>query len=181
MTQYKINPLLQQLQSSIQISGQIQQFSSNPEALQQAAQSLQQLFNQVSPMQQETLLIGELEERRKQLTTMRQEIETIQGAIDQIRGNVAEQYRYSLGTNKEQFETFTASIQQQTNPAAFQLFQTYHTLDQLHNLLAQISGNFMDYSAELEQWVRDQQTTQVSPTTDYEPPEKDPAPHHLSP
>jgi vacuolar-type H+-ATPase subunit I/STV1 len=176
LIQDKTNQLLQQFQSSIQLTDQIHQASLNA-AIQKARQTFMQLSSET---QQGFTSLDQTEQTRQQLTYLRQEVEGIQGNVDEARDQAAKAYRSVIGTEKEHFDLFSASIQQESYAKAYEPFQTYHMLDQLHNLLSEISANLMNYSYELENQTRDQRTTPVSPTTEYDN-ETDPAPNHLSP
>jgi chromosome segregation ATPase len=175
--------LPQLIQSAIQTLNQIQT-TGDPtvsQGLTNASQSLQQLCGEFTSLQQNTSFSNaQTEQVRQHIAEQRNTVMRIKGTIEQVTDNVVQQYRSILGTNKEQFELLSSYLQQQTNSQAYQQLQTYQLLNQLDQLLNQLNGGLMDYSAGIEQSVIAQNRTQTPSSTDANF-ENDPAPHHLSP
>jgi hypothetical protein len=61
-----------------------------------------------------------------------------------------EEYRSSIGADKERFESLTQTEQQQMHPQAYQALQNYTALEDVVETLNRVNSDLLSYSGQIE-------------------------------
>jgi hypothetical protein len=123
---------------------------------------------------------GGPEEQANQYPALRFQLHKLTDIIEELQSQWADRYRMQAGENKDQFEELTDSLQQQTNPIAYESKMTFHVLDQIKDRLSEIGAELMDMRGQVEHQAVEQLRNQadIGSVPDYD---NDPAKSSLSP
>ena len=97
----------------------------------------------------------ELEQQRKDIVSLRVDINQTIHQIEKIRDLSVENYRMALGPFKNQFESLSTIDQQNMNPIAFQSLQNYRDIQQITEILHQLNSSLMDVGQHLGHPIED--------------------------
>lgn len=87
---------------------------------------------------------------RQELVNCRMLLHGMMDAVQDIRTDVAEQYRQVLGENKTVFEQLDETVQQSEYAEAYQHRQLFKQMDQVNQQLRQLDGSMLDAGYQME-------------------------------